>query len=201
MFVEARSSRARFQGRLLPEAPVISVTDHEATPALHEVLRTFDTTAASTLIDDRARVVARRVPSEGPMRAIVETLLSIHTPIPRDVGSWQAPTRLAMGHGQTASGMLRFEKVKPTGSETGGAIEVKVSGVLKAQGAVVGNLIKDGTYTVEGEQSYDPRSRQWASARWTVEIRTELARQGATVAHGRGKMVVEVSPFVAREKS
>ena len=43
---------------------------------------------------------------------MIETILSIHTPIPRDVNSWEAPTQLAMGHGQTAKGMLRFEKIK-----------------------------------------------------------------------------------------
>lgn len=198
-FVEARLSRARFRGRLRPEAPMISVAYNEAPPVLHELLNIFDTTAASLLIDDRARVVRRRIRNEAPMHALVETLLSIHTPIPRDVGAWEAPTRLAMGHGQTASGMLRFEKVKPAGPERGGAVKVKVSGVLKAEGAVVGNLVKDGTYTVVGEQSYDPRAREWISARWSVEIRTELASQGATVAHGQGKMLVEAGPFVDRK--
>lgn len=200
VFVQSRISRARFQGQLLPQSPVVSFAYNEAPPALQQLLRTFDATAASMLIDDRARVVSRRFRSEAPLHAIVETLLSIHTPIPKDVGSWEAPTRLAMGHGQTASGILRFEKEKPSGTDTGGPIKVKVSGVLKAQGAIVGNLIKDGTYTVTGEQSYDPRAREWTSARWSVEIRSELANQGTTVAHGQGKMLVEVRPFVEKEK-
>ncbi len=98
-----------------------------------------------------------------------------------------------MGHGQTAKGTLRFEKDKSSTRRTGsgGSIAVKVSGVLKAEGAVVGNFIKDGTYTVAGEQTYDPQSREWTSARWSVEIRTELANQGVTVAHAQGKMLVE----------
>lgn len=199
MFVGARMSRARFQGRLRPRAPVISVAYHEAPPTLHELLNIFDTTAASILIDDSARVVRRRIRNEAPMHALVETLLSIHTPIPRDVATWEAPTRLAMGHGQTASGMLRFTKVKPTGPKRGGAVQVKVSGVLKAEGAVVGHLIKDGTYTISGEQSYDPHAREWVSARWSVEIRTTLAKQGTTVAHGQGKMLVEAHPFENRK--
>src|SRR5262249_32959518 len=115
----------------------------------------------------------------------------IHTPIPKDVGSWEAPTQLAMGHGQTAKGSLKFEKDKATVPASGGPIKVKVSGVLKAEGMIVGNLIKDGTYTVTGEQSYDPHSREWKSARWSVKIENELANQGATVAHARGKMLVE----------
>jgi len=189
--VQSRVSRARFQGRFLPGAPILSVSYYQAPPALQEVLKTFDTTAASILIDDRANVVARRVRGEGPLHAIIETLLSIHTPIPTDVAFWEAPTQLAMGHGQTARGTLRFEKEKAKVAETGGLVKVKVSGILEAEGAIVGRLIKDGTYAVTGEQSYDPGSREWTSGRWTVEIQTELANQGVTVAHARGKMVVE----------
>jgi hypothetical protein len=192
MLVQSRVSRARFQGRFLPDTPVLSVSYKQAPPALQEVLKTFDTTAASILIDDRSHVLARRVRGEGPLHATIETLLSIHTPIPADVASWEAPTQLAMGHGQTAKGILRFEKEKANLAETGGLVKVKVSGVLKAEGVIVGKLIKDGSYAVTGEQSYDPRSREWTSARWAVEIQTELANQGVTVAHARGKMLVEM---------
>lgn len=198
MVVQTRISRAGFQGRLLPGAPVMTVTYNQAPPALLGLLETFDTTAASIVLDDGANVLARRGRGEGPLHAIIETLLSIHTPIPKDVGAWEAPTQLAMGHGQTAQGTLRFEKEKGIAPAIGGPIRVKVSGVLKAEGAIVGNLIKDGTYTVTGEQTYDPRSREWTSAKWSVAIETELANQGATIAHGRGKMLVEARPFEAR---
>src|SRR6185437_4090806 len=115
-----------------------------------------------------------------------------HTPIPRDVASWEAPTQLAMGHGQTAKGILRFEKTKERAADSGGLINVKVSGVLKAEGAIVGNLIKDGTYTMTGEQSYDPRSREWKSARWSVAVKSELANAaGITLAHAQGNMLVQ----------
>ena len=57
-------------------------------------------------------VLRRQVHLQGPLHAITETLLSIHTPIPTDVAFWEAPTQLAMGHNQTAKGMLRFEKDK-----------------------------------------------------------------------------------------
>ncbi len=192
MVVETRISRARFQGRLLPDAPVLNVSYRDAPPLLQDVLKTFDATAASVLLDDRSHVIARRIRSEGPLHAIIETLLSIHTPIPSDVAFWEAPTQLAMGHGQTAKGILRFEKQKENVAKTGGLVTVKVSGVLKAEGVIVRNLIKDGTYTVTGEQTYDPRSREWRSSRWSVEIRNELANAaGLTIAQSRGKMLVE----------
>ncbi len=192
VMVESRINRSRFQGRIRPDAPIVNVSYRDAPPALQELLRTFDTTAASVLLDDRSHVLARRIRSEGPLHAVIETLLSIHTPIPSDVGAWEAPTQLAMGHGQTARGILRFEKSKDRTADGGGLIQVKVSGVLKAEGSVVGNFIKDGTYTVTGEQSYDPRSRQWKSARWSVVVASELANAaGITLAHARGNMLVQ----------
>jgi hypothetical protein len=190
--MESRMSRSRFQGRIQPDAPILSVSANEAPPRLQEVLKSFDTPAASILLDESSNVIDRKFRSDGPLRAVVETLLSIHTPIPRDVAYWEAPTQLAMGHGQTAKGALRFEKVKESLDKTAGLVKVKVSGVLKAEGAVVGNLIKDGTYTVAGEQTYDPRSREWKSARWSVAVNNELANAGGqTVAHARGTMIVE----------
>jgi len=190
--VESRMSRSRFQGRIQPDAPVMSVSSNEAPPRLQALLGTFDTTAASILIDEDSKVVDRKIRVDGPQRALIETLLSIHTPIPRYDASWEAPTRLAMGHGQTAEGNLRFEKRKESVAEGGGLVKVKVSGVLKAEGVVAGKFIKDGTYTVTGEQTYDPRSREWTSSRWSVAVDNELANPGGqAVARAQGTMLVQ----------
>ena len=110
--VQSRITRARFQGRLMPDAPVLNVAYREAPPVLQDLLKRFDVTAASVLLDDRARVLRRQVRLQGPLHAITETILSIHTPIPTDAAFWEAPTQLAMGQNQTAKGMLRFEKDK-----------------------------------------------------------------------------------------
>ncbi len=97
-----------------------------------------------------------------------------------------------MGHNQTAKGMLRFEKVKSSSTLPGGLVQVKVSGVLKAEGAIVGNFIKDGRYVVTGEQHYDPKSREWRNAHWSVDVTSDLANAaGITVAQAKGKMVVD----------
>jgi hypothetical protein len=190
--LESRMSRSRFEGRLQPDQPVTSVSTSAAPPRLQEFLKTFDTTTASLLIDDDSKVVDRKIRTDGPLRALTETLLSIHTPIPRDVAFWEAPTQLAMGQGQTARGTLRFEKDKESVARTGGLVKVKVSGVLKAEGVVVGKFIKDGSYTVTGEQSYDPSSREWRSSRWSVAVDNELANSGGrTVAHALGTMLVQ----------
>jgi hypothetical protein len=197
--LESRISRARFQGRFQPGSPILSVSYNEAPPALQDTLKKFDTTAAFVLIDEQSRVIERTIKVEGSLEPIVETLLSIHTPIPRDAATWEAPTQLAMGHGQTAKGTLRFEKDKASFDRTVGLVTAKVSGVLSAKGVVAGNLIKDGTYTVKGEQTYDPRSRSWTSARWQVAVENELANAaGTTVAHSRGQMTVDSKAVESR---
>ena len=47
--VQSRITRARFQGRLMPDAPVLSVDYQEAPPPLQDLLKRFDVTAASVL--------------------------------------------------------------------------------------------------------------------------------------------------------
>lgn len=190
--VESKISRSKFQGRIHPDAPVLSVSQKDAPPALLEILKSFDTTAASLFLDEDFKVVGRKVRVDGPLRALTETLLSIQTPIPRDAAFWQAPTQLAMGHGQTAKGVLLFEKQKESLVKTGGVVKVKVSGVLKAEGTVAGKFVKDGTYTVTGEQAYEPKSREWRSAKWSVAVDNELANpDGQTVAQAKGTMLVQ----------
>jgi hypothetical protein len=204
LVMETRASRARFQGRVQPDAPVFDVSLKDAPPPLQEILKHFDVIAASLMLDDDLKVVDRRYRFDGPQRAIIETLLSIHTPIPRGVDSWESATQLLMGHGQTAKGRLRFEKQKPAETKlavgeakpaegrASDLIKVKVSGVLKAEGVVAGNFIKDGTYTVSGEQVFDAHKHEWVSARWSVQVKNELANQaGQTVAHAEGTMTVE----------
>jgi hypothetical protein len=51
---------------------------------------------------------------------------------------------------------------------------------------------REGTYTVAGEQQYDPKSREWRTATWSVDVANDLANaDGVTVAHAKGKMVVD----------
>jgi hypothetical protein len=192
--LETRASRSRFQGRVQPDAPAFDVTARDAPPALQEmILKHFDVVAASMLLNDDLKVVDRKYRFEGPQRAMVETLLSIHTPIPKGADSWESPTQLVMGHAQTARGMLRFEKQKPaTDGKSTDLVKVKVSGVLNAEGVIAGNFIKDGRYTVTGDQVFDTHKHEWISARWSVAIVNELANQaGQPVARAEGSMIVE----------
>ncbi|MFO0951743.1 MAG: hypothetical protein U0835_11460 [Isosphaeraceae bacterium] len=190
--VESKLSRGRFQGRIQPDAPIVDVSAAQAPPRLQQVLRIFDATSAVILLDEESRVIERKFRNESPLRALVETLLSIQTPVPRDAASWEAPTQLAMGHGQTARGTLRFEKQKGSQAAAGGPVRVKVSGVLKAEGVAVGRLIKDGTYDVTGDQEYDPETRVWKAAKWSVAVENDLANpNGVVVAHAKGNMTLE----------
>lgn len=193
--LESRISRRGFEGRLRPDAPALSVSAAEAPPQLQDVLRAFDTTSAYLIIGEGSRVLGRKVRTDTPFHAVTETLLSIHTPIPKDAAFWEAPTQLAMGQGQTAKGKLRFEKQKGDLAATGGLVKVKVTGTLKAEGVVVGRLVKDGRYKVVGDQSYDPTTGEWTGATWNVTVSNELANAGGvTVAHASGHMKVETKP-------
>ena len=192
--VMAKVSRSRFQGRLQANGPTVDVAAKQAPAAIMDVLKRYDVVAATMLVDDRNKVVDLRIKADGAQRALVETLVSIHAPVPEGLDAWEAPSRLAMGQGQTARGTLRCTRLGGSGPS-----RVKVEGVLKGEGVVAGNLIKDGTYTVEGEQTYDPKAREWVAARWTVRVDNELAdAAGQTVARARGTMVVESAVAGAR---
>jgi hypothetical protein len=205
--LETRMDRNRLQGRLTPDAPTMNVTVGDAPPMVQEILKRFDTVSATMSINDDYKEMGRKFRYEGAQRAVTETILSIHTPIPKGVDSWETPTQLAMGHGQTAKGKLRFEKekdkasasAKPTGdgAKSSDIVKVKVSGVLKAEGVVAGRFIKDGTYTVTGEQTYDMHTKEWTSSRWSVVVANDLANQaGQTVAQARGTMTVQSTALV-----
>jgi hypothetical protein len=190
--MEMKVTRSRFQGRLQPDTPILSVTSNEAPPRLQEILKTFDTVSATMFINDDHKVVNRKFRHEGAQRAVTETILSIHAPIPKNVDSWESPTQLAMGQGQTAKGKLHFEKDKTSAGKSADLIKVKVSGVLKAEGAIAGRFIKDGTYTVTGEQTYDQHNHEWVASRWSVEVNSELANpDGQVVAQAKGTMIVQ----------
>ncbi len=83
VMLESKISRASFQGRLLPDAPVVGVTANNAPPQLQAILRTFDAPIAVILLDDEMNVVNRKVRENVPLHAVAETLLSLHTPVPR----------------------------------------------------------------------------------------------------------------------
>lgn len=205
--VEMKVSRTKFQGRAQPEMPIVSVTAANAPLPLQEIMKGFDVISASLLLNDDLKVVNRKyLRGEGPQRALVETLLSIHVPVPRNADVWDAPTQLVMGQGQTAKGMLRFEKVKAPiaiiekdkakdkdeNPKEPAPVRVKVSGTLKAEGVVAGRFIKDGTYKVTGEQTFDMKKHEFTWAKWTVAVDNELANpNGQTIARAQGKMVVE----------
>ncbi len=130
------------------------------------------------LLNDDLKVVDRKYRFDGPQRAVIETLLSIHTPIPKGSTPGNRPRSSRWATARPPRGMLRFEKEKKTrrASPTD-LVKVKVSGVLKAEGVVAGNFIKDGTYTVTGEQVFDTHTHEWTSSRWSVAVANDLANQ------------------------
>jgi len=193
---ESKLSRQRYQMRPSAGAAVQSLPFSQAPPALQDLLRKFDATTGVLQVDDRGLAVGRKVLIEGALTPVLETALSVHTPIPKDLAYWESPTRLPMAPGQTARGILRFEKEKaPAAAPAGGPIRVRVSGTLQGEGTIAQNLIKNANYAVTGDQKYDPATRSWTSARWTVQVRNDLATPaGVAVAHAEGTMTLLAEP-------
>jgi hypothetical protein len=208
--VEMKANRSKIQGKLGPELPVINVGVNDAPLRLQEIMKGFDVISASILLNDDLKAVNRKYRNEGPQRALTETILSIHAPLPRNADSWESPTQLVMGQGQTAKGTLRFEKIKPSVAvkedkdkdqdknkdkdkdKESPLVKVKVSGVLRAEGVVAGQFVKNGTYTVTGEQTFDTKTHDWITSRWSVVVDNELSNPaGQNVARARGKLIVE----------
>ena len=86
-----------------------------------------------------------------------------------------------------------LRKDKESVAKRGGLVKVRVSGKLRRRRGRGGqpdqerHLCRD-----RREQEYDPHTREWKSARWTVNINNELANgAGFTVTQARGQMVVE----------
>ena len=187
-----RISRARFQGRFMPDAPVLSVAYREAPPMLQDLLKRFDVTAASVLLDDRARVLSDRFGSRARCTRSPRRSCRFTRRFPPTPPSGKPPLSSRWATIKPPRECSGFEKDKASAALPGGLVRVKVSGVLKAEGAIVGNLIKDGRYTVTGEQHYDPKSREWKKASWSVDVANDLANAaGVTVAHAKGKMMVD----------
>jgi hypothetical protein len=197
---ETQVRRDRFRGRIQPDGPFYDVIPSDAPARLKEILAGYDVVAASVSLDEDDKQIDRKFRNDLPSRAILETLISIHTPIPRNLKTWEVPTQLAMGQGQTAKGNLTLE-LQGDPAETKGLLKVSVKGVLKAEGVVAGRFVKDGTYTVTGEQMFDSESREWKSSKWTVAIENALAAQGGqVVGHAKGEMKTETT-IVKESKS
>jgi hypothetical protein len=212
-------NRSTFAGKLRFEMPYLKVKLNEAPLPIQEIMKGFDVISASILLNDDLKVVNRKYRTEGPQRALTETMLSIHAPVPRNADSWESPTQLVMGQGQTAKGILRFVKEKPPVMakdkdkdkdkekekdkdkdkekvKESTLVKVKVSGILKAEGAIAGRFIKSGTFTVTGEQTFDMRTHDWINSHWSVVVDNELANPaGLTIAQVKGTMTVQSRLF------
>ena len=97
------------------------------------------------------------------------------------------------GRGRERAAIVIIATVGATGSASIGALPTGRPHVLTIKG--------DNTLTFVPAAGLPPlpiddkarvEYREWTSARWSVAIETKLASQGATIAHGRGTMIVEL---------
>lgn len=169
---DSSMSREAFKARPGPGAAVIEIPYDKAPPQLQEMLGAFGSTIATVALDPAdGRETGRDFKVKGPLAntfsGLVDSILSVHAAMPEEGDRWEAPARLALAQGQSATGTLAFEKVKPV---EGKLVTVKVSGTLKAEGAIGQAKVRQGKYRVSGEQVYDAEAGAWRSARWTVDM-------------------------------
>jgi hypothetical protein len=174
---DSTMNRASFTARPRPDAPLVTIPYDKAPPGLQEMLGVFGTTIAKFTVDpadgkERSRALQVKGPLAATFSGLVDNIMSVHSRMPGDADRWESPARLTLPQGQSAKGVLTFEKVKPTAESA--SATVRVSGTLDAEGAIGQAVVKGGKYVVSGEQVYDHESKRWKSARWTVEVEYTL---------------------------
>ena len=162
-----------------------------ATEELKQMLQdSFDSPVCEREVDDNGREVKRTVVA-GPGAkdlidsGIIANALLFHPPFLQDQNEWQAQTEVSMGNGGYATGRLSYTK-------TGGAKigqTVKVSGTLtnesfKKPGTPV--TIKNASYVVRGEQTYDPSQQAWVSGEIAIDVSFQLAANDRIVSSAKG---------------
>jgi hypothetical protein len=169
-------SRAGLREKARPGAKAVETPYDQAGPGLQEHLRTYGTPLVTRSLDAHGHETGRTILVESrtaPVQVgLADTILSVHAPFPDDLDRWEAPGRIAMGLGRSAEGTLRFEKVEKPGPD--GTVRVAVSGTLKVEGVLGPGKVKNGVYTVKGEQTFDLPTKGWRSARWTVDVALDV---------------------------
>lgn len=167
----------------------------DAVPTVRRILESFDTPAVTIALDASGREVKRTTKIAGPLAAPVlgslDLLLALHPYIPRDAARWEIPVRIAMEQGRVAEGTLKFEKL----ASSPAAVRVMVTGRLKpVAGASTSGESRTGSYSITGEQVYDPQAREWRSAQWSIDMALDILQNGKPAGSANGVVKLAMSP-------
>ena len=167
---------------------------YDAAPdALKKMLRdSFDVPVYKLQVDQNTKELKRTVVAgEGAKdliaNGLVANALLFHPPFYRDQEKWTADSEVTMGNGGFARGRLQYQKV----SSGPAGIVFKVSGTLANESFQMPPVtIKNATYVVNGEETYDPRQREWVAGKMTMDITYKLWANNQDVGGTSGTMVL-----------
>lgn len=157
----------------------------------------FTTPLAAIVLDEHGKETSRKIIAKPGAVAMVENgqvenARMFHAPFYADKKTWKSPVKMSLGNGNFASGPLTY-KVKSTDSKTGN-VTVEVSGKLNAKGKQGPLDIVNAVYDVKGSQVFNPKKKDWDSAKYDIAIVFDLAQNGKTIANAKGTMKVGLKP-------
>jgi len=154
---------------------------------------TFDSPICKLETDEAGKelkrtVIAGRGASGVLDNGLVANCMMFHPWYESDKDEWRADVEVSAGE-TSVKGPLAYKKM-PGGK--GGQQIVKVSGTLTADGVKdrKGNTIKDGKYTITGQQTYDTTRKEWVAGQWSMDIAFAMTRNDKELARAKGTMAV-----------
>jgi len=164
----------------------------KAPSALRTVMEEFDRPVATIALDSEGGETGRSLKIDKTSLLIVHGMIDntriFHVRFPQGKDRWEAPAKIPMGFGQYARGTLTYQKVDSTAAA--GPVRVKVSGELRLTGKMGGGEIKDGKFTVSGEQVYDPAGRECASGALAIVLKYDIEVNAKPAGSTSGTMKV-----------
>lgn len=174
----------------------------ESAPAeLKEMLLdSFGETVCKLEVDSDLKEIKREITAKAGAKTLVDQgMISngvlFHPPHYSNKNEWSSPTEVSMGNGGYVTGDLTYEKME----ETDGVKRYSVTGTLKNAGFKLPGQpieIKNATYVVKGEQSFDLGKKEWQKGRWVIDVSYDMNSGGKVVATTSGEMIIgfEVVP-------
>ena len=166
----------------------------DANDKLKSILKgAFGITLCTITVDKTGREVKRKVTDDPDAKLVIEqgmiaNALIFHPPFVPGKGAWKSPAELSMGNGGFAKGELKYQPI-----EGGDGNTVTVSGALvNASYAIPNNplTIKDAKYVVTGEQTYDPKKREWVAGKFAITVTFSMTEGDKPAATAKGKMAL-----------
>lgn len=147
--------------------------------------------------DAEGKELARFVTVGKDSKALVDNGLIanarlFHVPFSPTKQRWTAPADINAGSGCLVHGELSYEKSKGAKDMP---VRVKVAGMLsrKEFNLPGGITMKNIRYQVRGEQTYDPKAREWVAGKLEVVSEFDLSRQDQKLGSGAGTMTITLS--------